>query len=116
MKIKFYIKKNNSNPVLNFINKLEKSDQAKLLGCLKSMEELGLKCPRVKLRQIKDKLWEIKIKAIGGGYRIFYALFRDEILILLHAFKKQTKKTPQKEINKAMNRLKEVIENENDYS
>ena len=40
MQIEFFITENKRNPVLDFINKLEKKDQATILGCLQSVQEL----------------------------------------------------------------------------
>ena len=115
MELKFFITKDGKQPVLEFIRSLEKPDRTKIYGCLDSVEMLGFETPRVEFRQIEGKLWEIKIKTVSGGYRIFYISIHHNILVLLHAFKKQSQKTPPKEIKTAKNRLKEVIENEANY-
>jgi phage-related protein len=81
----------------------------------KKYEELGFDCPRVDFRQISSKLWEIKIKAPGAGYRIFYVTLRKNVLVLLHAYKKQSQKAPKKEIAIAEKRLIEVLNNESIY-
>ena len=60
------------SPVLRFINKLSYVERAKIYACLDSAQELGFQTPRVKFRQIRNKLWEIKIKATNSEYRIFY--------------------------------------------
>jgi len=113
MKLEFFITKNEKNPVLEFINKLEKKDQAKIFGCLQSIQELGFATPRVEFRQIDGKLWEIKIRTSNGGYRIFYVMVDKEKMILLHSYKKKSQKAPKKEISIAIKRLKVVLENEN---
>lgn len=113
MKILFYKGKN--SPVLEFIRELEPKDSAKILACLQSIEELGFDCPRVQFRQLKGKLWEIKIKAASSGYRIFYVSLQKNCLVLLHAYKKQSQKAPAKEISTAEKRMLEVINHENDY-
>ena len=92
MRIVFYTTINKC-PVQDFIKKLEVKDRAKILACLKSVEELGFECPRVQFRQIKQKLWEIKIKGADTGYRIFYIGIRNNSLVLLHAYKKQSQKS-----------------------
>ncbi|MEW6088369.1 MAG: type II toxin-antitoxin system RelE/ParE family toxin [bacterium] len=115
MKIKFFLSANGKSPVLEFINSLEKTDQAKILGCLENIQELGLESPRVQFRQIDGKLWEIKIRSIGGGYRIFYVTIKKNIMVLLHSYKKQSQKAPDKEIKVAAKRLMEVLKNENAF-
>ena len=113
MKIVFYgIKK---QPVVDFIENLISKDQAKILACLKNVEELGFDCPRVEFRQISGKLWEIKIVSAGAGYRIFYVTIKKNVLVLLHAYKKQSQKAPKKEITIAEKRLLEVLKNESFY-
>lgn len=83
--------------------------------CLKSVEELGFDCPRVQFRQIRGKLWEIKIKTAHAGYRIFYVTIKQSLMILLHIYKKQSQKAPIKEIEVAEKRMLEVLENEELY-
>ena len=78
MKIVFYGTKR--RPVIDFIENLIPKDQAKILACLKSVEELGFDCPRVGFRQITSKLWEIKIATASAGYRIFYVTLKKDIL------------------------------------
>lgn len=113
MKINFYgIRK---RPVVDFIESQIPKDQAKILACLKSVEELGFDCPRVEFRQITSKLWEIKIATASAGYRIFYVTLKRDILVLLHAYKKQSQKAPKKEIAIAEKRLMEVLNNESFY-
>ncbi len=113
MRIVFYGTKR--RPVVDFIDRLTAKDQAKILACLKSIEELGFDCPRVNFRQISGKLWEIKIQTSSAGYRIFYVSLRRDTLVLLHAYKKQSQKAPKKEIEIAEKRLMEVLNEESYY-
>lgn len=116
MEIIFYCKQQSGRaPVKEFIEKLEIKDRAKVLACFKSVEELGFNCPRVQFRQIRGQLWEIKIKAVNGSYRIFYVCLRGEALVLLHSYQKQSQKAPKKEIETAEERMLEVLKNEQDY-
>src|SRR6266849_2454226 len=103
MRILFY--KTTKVPVHEFIKELDVRDRAKVLACLKSIEDLGFESPRVQFRQIKGKLWEIKIKAASSGYRIFYVAVQQSSLVLLHAYKKQSQKAPTKEIAIAEKRM-----------
>ncbi len=113
MRIVFYGVKR--KPVVDFIERLASKDQAKVLACLKNIEDLGFDCPRVEFRQISGKLWEIKIQTSSAGYRIFYVTIKGNILVLLHAYKKQSQKAPKKEIEIADKRLMEVLNNESFY-
>lgn len=113
MKIVFY--KKTRIPVFDFIGTMQEKDQAKILACLKNIEELGFDSPRVQFRQIRGKLWEIKIHASSAGYRFFYVGLHSNTLVLLHAYKKQSQKAPNKEIAIAEKRLLEVLKNESYY-
>ena len=110
MKIEFYQGSNNRSPVLDFIKKQIVQDRARILAILQDVEECGYDAPRVKLRQIRGKLWEVKIKGKDSEYRIFYITITNEKMVLLHAYKKKTQKAPTNEINIAEKRMKEVID------
>jgi len=112
MKVLFY--KKTRNPVHDFIHAINKNDRTKVLSCLKNIEELGFDSPMVQFRHIRGKLWEIKIQA-SNGYRFFYVGLHSDILVLLHAYKKQSQKAPIKEITIAEKRLSEVLKDESHY-
>jgi phage-related protein len=112
MKILFYTNARGRSPVYEIIKKLQAEDRLRIFACLKSIEELGLDCPRVQFRQIKGKLWEIKIKTKHSGYRIFYVTVKQSVMVLLHVYQKQSQKAPKKEIEIATKRMLEVQQNE----
>ena len=116
MRVVFYSKARGEKPAYDFIKKLSVKDRARILACLKSIEELGFECPRVQFRQIRGALWEIKIKTHSGGYRLFYVTACSETIVLLHGYKKQSQKAPRKEIEKAEKRMMEVLNNESYYT
>lgn len=61
------------------------------------------------LRQIRGKLWEIRVQA-GSAARVLYVLRAVEEMVLLHAYRKQSQKAPTREIAIAESRMKEVLE------
>ena len=115
MRVVVYTRSNNKSPVKDFINKLGATDRARLLACLKNVEDLGLDSPRVQFRQIRGHLWEIKIRLQSTGVRLFYVVLKAKTLVLLHGYKKQSQKAPKKEIETAEKRMLEVLKNERDY-
>ncbi len=102
------------SPVKEFIANAPSADRAKILSCLQSLREQGVTAPKVNCRQIKDKLWEIKISA-SVGYRIFYIIVHGNTIVLLHGYKKKTQKAPLKELKVATKRMSEVLKNETIY-
>ena len=102
-------------PVKDWVAGLQPKDRARILACLKNVEELGFNCPRVQFRQIRGCLWEIKIRA-GIGCRIFFVTVKADVMVLLHSYKKQSQKAPKKEIDVAEKRMMEVLSNEKNYA
>ena len=115
MKIKFYRKSNDRSPVIDFLEKLPVEENARIVACLRSIEELEFDSPRVGFRQIKGQLWEIKIRTHKSGYRIFYVCIQHANIVLLDIYKKQTQKAPKRIIKIAEKRMLEVLNNESTY-
>jgi phage-related protein len=64
------------------------------------------------VRSVKGykKLFEIRAKGKDGIARVFYYTHRSKTIVLLHGFTKKTAKTPQREIEVAIRRMKEYPE------
>lgn len=56
-------------------------------------------------------LWEVRISAGKGIFRIFCFFDKGNLIILLSGFQKKTQKTPKKEIKKSKRLKKEYYEN-----
>ena len=104
--IVFYEDHRSKSPVLEFINKLSAKDRAKISNDLRLLEEFGPNLGMPHARHIEGKLWELR----PGDNRLFYFLYLDGKFVILHGFRKQTMKTPEKEIATAMRRMNELLE------
>lgn len=109
MKVLFFSSYSGRCYVEDFIDDLTVGDKAAVIAVLKDVETYGLSAVGCQFRQIEGKLWEIKIKAPQGGYRIFYVMISSVEMMCLHAYKKQGQKAPKKELEVARKRLKEVL-------
>ena len=109
MDIEFYQTLRERSPVTDFIDSQDKRDQVIILSVLENITEDGFNAKGCQFRQLEGKLWEIKIKTPSGGYRLLYVTLNNQLLLILHAFKKKTTKTPIKELNIARKRLKEIL-------
>lgn len=58
------------------------------------------------VKHITDKIWELR----PLSDRIFFFYWTDDTYVLLHHFVKKSNKTPNKEIKKAENNLKDFLE------
>lgn len=57
-----------------------------------------------------DGLWEVRISAGNGIFRIFCFFEDGNLIVLLSGFQKKTQKTPKNEIKKAERLKKEYLE------
>ncbi|NER83447.1 MAG: type II toxin-antitoxin system RelE/ParE family toxin [Leptolyngbya sp. SIO1D8] len=58
-----------------------------------------------------DGLWEIRVSAGNGTFRILCFFDKENLIILLGGFQKKTQKTPRGEIKKAERLKREYYEN-----
>ncbi|WP_265693465.1 type II toxin-antitoxin system RelE/ParE family toxin [Providencia rustigianii] len=100
--IRHYLTTDGKDPCSNFIDKV-KDPIARTKVVLRinqlAKENLG------KHKYCRNGVWELKIDQ-GPGYRIYYSLVRDEIILLLLA---GTKKTQQADIGIAIQYLTDYL-------
>lgn len=104
----YYVSSSGDNPVKQFLDdNLKAKDKA--FRIFSNIEEYGLLSviPHIK-KLTGTPLWEIRILG-ADSVRILYVTREAKQVLLLHAFVKKTNKTPSKEINIALIRLKEVL-------
>ena len=91
-------------PVEEFILKQNKETGSKIAKEVRLLKTYGhyLQMPHV--RQLNREIFELRIRG-KNEIRILYVFTRNAIY-LLHAFKKQTQQTPNKEIEIALKRSK----------
>lgn len=58
-----------------------------------------------------DGLWEIRVSANNGIFRVFCFFDKGNLVVLLSGFQKKTRKTPKSEIKRAERLKKEYYEN-----
>lgn len=96
----------------NFVRGLD--DETKIeIGTLLMMLQQGqiLGEPQSKpMKSIHTKAHELRVKDKKGAYRVIYVLSIKDQILIPHAFTKKTQKTPQKEIELSIKRLKEMLD------
>jgi phage-related protein len=96
-------------PVDQFYRSLtSKAEKAKMVWVIDLLQELGIELGMPYARPVKSSvLWELR----PMSNRILYFLFtRDNRFVLLHAFRKKTRETPEKHIETALKRMRDYIE------
>jgi len=63
-------------------------------------------------KSLNNGLFELRLKSKEGIGRVFYCTKVDKKIIMLHSFIKKSQKIPKSEMNVALQRLKEVKEND----
>tara|TARA_B110000879_G_scaffold177242_2_gene231659 strand:- start:988 stop:1326 length:339 start_codon:yes stop_codon:yes gene_type:complete len=111
LKIVFYKKSNNREPVKEDLSKLPVDERAKAYERLSSIQKYGFECSRVTFKPIQGKLWEIKYK-FKNQHRILYCMQDNKTMVLLHYVKKKTQKLDTQEKDTAEKRMMEVLQND----
>lgn len=92
-------------PVAEYLESLDIRERATLTAAFEEISERGLDARGIGFRQIDGKLWEIRVSA----HRVFYVVLRKDEMVLLHVYRKWTRKTPPREIEIARRRMREVL-------
>ena len=61
------------------------------------------------MKSVGQGCHELRVKGKDGAYRAFYFTKVRDKLLIFHAFKKKTQKTPKKEIEQGKKSLKEML-------
>ena len=116
--VELYEKVDCKVPVLDFILDLNPKQQAKIYREIDLLKKFGneLHYPHVDIiRGEKYKgLWELRTEFASDIFRIFYFLPINNIAILLHGIVKKKQKTPQKELEIALERKNDYLRRHKD--
>ncbi len=83
--------------------------RAKLDHIVHLIEEFGLnQVHEPYVKPIGDKLWEMRLTGRGGIARAIYVTAEGRRIVILHAFRKKTRKIPKAAIQIALSRMKGV--------
>lgn len=93
-------------PVEEFIYSLTHQTIAKITHHIDLLSRFGNLLGMPHSKKIGGELYELRIRGTQE-VRIFYC-FKKKNIYLLHAFRKQTNKTPQKELKTALERLDKI--------
>ena len=83
----------------------------KIIWTFRLIEELP-QVPESYLKHLTgtDGLYEIRVQAGNGAFRVFCFFDQDKLIILINGFQKKTQKTPGREIARAIKIKKEYHE------
>lgn len=105
-RVGFYQDHRGQSPVLDFINELPAADRARIDLAIRLLKEFGTELGMPHARPLRDRIWELR----PGGIRLLYFTYINRQFILLHGFRKTTQRTPDRDIETAIRRMKELME------
>lgn len=105
MDVEFYKTAAGREVVAEFLDTLPPKDMAKVFRDIDLLAEFAPDLYEPYTKHIDGPIWELRSKFSSNIYRIFYFIWRDNKLVLLHGFTKKTQKTPPREIQTAKIRL-----------
>ena len=89
---------------------LSADQKAKFLRIAELIEAKGLDRVREPyVKHIEGPLWEIRMKGRDGISRALYVTATGRRVVVVRVFVKKTAKTPRREIQRALERAKEVL-------
>ena len=62
------------------------------------------------MASIGKGVWEIRISDEAGQFRVIYIAKIKDAVFVLHCFQKKSQKTPQKDLDLASKRLRELLQ------
>lgn len=107
-----YYEENGKSPVLEFYRSLSEKEVAKILREIDLLQRFGLSLGMPYLRKMTgtDELWELRIAQSSNLFRVFFFHYHEGKFILLHGLKKKTMKTPKRDIDVSLDRLRKYKE------
>ena len=94
-------------PVDEFIKKQQPQGRSKIAHTVRLLRQYGNMLGMPHSKALGEELYELRIRG-KEELRIFYCFVQQKTIYLLHAFRKQKQKTPQKELDLALSRIKEL--------
>lgn len=86
-------------------NKQDKTKLKQIVSHIDFLENYGTGIGTGISEHIQGKIWQIR----PGNVRILFFHWKDDKFILLHYFEKKTRKTPKKEIERAIKEMNDWI-------
>lgn len=106
---RFFTAANGRRPVREWLLDLSKNDR-RLIGKDIQKVEFGWPIGMPYCRPLGHGLWEVRSDLTSGRIaRVMFCIERGE-MVLLHGFEKKTQKTPQRDIDLALTRKREIEE------
>lgn len=106
LRIVFFRTETGNEPVSNWLRELTKESKRIVGEDIKTVQ-FGWPLGMPLVRKLEAGLWEVRSTIPDGIARVLFTIIERD-MILLHAFKKKSKKTPIQDLSLARFRLKQL--------
>jgi phage-related protein len=105
--IEFYQDARSRRPVENWLDDQDAKTVARVHHTFNLLREHGTQLGMPHSRHVRGKIWELRIAVGRRDYRMLYFAWVGKRFVLLHAFAKQTPRTPAADLDIAERRMAE---------
>ena len=111
----FYRTASGRCPVEQFLDSLTARQSTKFTWTLRLIEELEF-VPKQYFKKLvgTDDIWEVRVNVGGDTFRLLSFFDGPKLLVLNHAFAKQTRRIPRSDIRLAEQRKRDYFRRKND--
>lgn len=102
--VNYYHTPRGDSPPVDFIKSLQTEDKAKILRYIELLKKLGTTITYPYSEHLMGSLWQLR----PLPHRLIYVAWSGHRFVMLHAFRKKSRKTKQKDIDIALSRLEDL--------
>ena len=104
--VEFYKKANGDIPVLDYLSSLDAKMRAKAFSQIELLKKHGFQLREPYVKPIKgaryEGVFELRVGFASSISRIMYFAYKGKTFVLLHGFTKKTKRTPRRDLERAV--------------
>ena len=97
----FYEKEDGTEPAKEFIKRLDKKMQAKMLRTIEMLQNNGYELREPYSKSVSEGILELRAKVGSDISRVMYFFVIGKTAVLTNGFIKKTQKTPKEELERA---------------
>jgi phage-related protein len=103
-----YCNEDGESPIIEFLDGLSVKERAKCFAYLSLLAEYGNRLTSQFIKHIEGGLWELRPELGGVEMRLFYFIWTDTALVVVHGLKKKSRKARRRDIDLALRRIEEI--------
>lgn len=108
--IVFYVDEQGQEPIKEFLQQLDLKTQARFDWSIEQLKIRNILAKEPLVRHLEGKIWELREESSTNIYRLLYFFFSGKQIVFVHGFQKKKQKTPRREIETAIGRMKDYIQ------